>query len=281
MSPNPRSLPVPAFPASGMYQHSEKANMVPVALKIFGIVGFLASSVEYARATTSSDGACDAQENACNGDTVCATCLAAVQSDANVQSGCGDRYAEASTFCELLGASYCCILSDNNNNSLSACMDSQVSVDYFECIVGDIGCAVDDLPCYGGVASTTSSSAGGANTTYGIDPTMSPSAGGGYDGVDSTTTLSSASSGYDGVDPTTSSSTGGANTTSSSGTSQCMIVRLTDCSTLATPKKELCGVCAVCSATPYSRTFRARSLRILRTKKRLLVVFCPASYVND
>ena len=118
---------------------------------------------------------------ACQSDDVCQTCLASL-SDTS-WNDCRDRYPDlyvplggengiSGSFCELAGAEFCCQFEDKV--SAARCMENGAMATYYECLMVDEGCVLDEMPCYGDLATTTPSASASAEGARGFDLTPSP-----------------------------------------------------------------------------------------------------------
>eukprot|EP00752_Nemacystus_decipiens_P004697 g4285.t1 len=96
------------------------------------------------------------------GDAVCETCLDSLLDTS--WSDCRDRYPDlyeplggenglSGSFCELAGAEICCQFDDTV--SAAECLENSALAHYYECQMVDEGCLLDDMPCYGDLATTT------------------------------------------------------------------------------------------------------------------------------
>lgn len=139
---------------------------------------------EVRRATATTSDGCAIEETACRDNAECLACNTwFADTEDVIRDECSDRYSASfwtgsegasAGFCETTGATYCCAF--ETNAAAEECLTNAVTVSYWDCLVADIGCVLDDMPCYTGDIVLTSEST--TDSSIGTDSfTPSPSAG--------------------------------------------------------------------------------------------------------
>lgn len=121
-------------------------SAVPALKAAFGLSALLlvASLPSTANAQSAT---CDDLRDACFDEDTCTSCVEAVEDNLlSASTDCGLRYPESTSFCELVGASYCCIFDES---SAAECASDQTTRNYWDCVLGEFGCGVEDMPCNG------------------------------------------------------------------------------------------------------------------------------------
>lgn len=116
------------------------------------------SSAATTSATSYASYVCSDWIAKCREDAVCFACWQAPSTSQSLD--CEDRYpgALAGTSCEATGATNCCDFTDSE--SAEECLLNPTMAGYWECVMADEGCLLEDMPCYsGGVLSTVDSAA--------------------------------------------------------------------------------------------------------------------------
>ena len=154
------------------------------------------STTTTSTSTSPSSTSCDADEATCLEHDVCSECIDSSVDYADVTNDeCSAIYPDAftagyegfsSSFCERVGAYFCCAF--DNTTVAEDCMSNAATVTYWDCLITDTGCELDDMPCYDALMVTTP-----APALPTPSPTASPSSSGNVDTDESPTTASPSS----------------------------------------------------------------------------------------
>lgn len=112
--------------------------MKTLALSVLRVAGLLAC-VGLAEAET-LDNCLSEVTDECFADAGCVGCLGIFGAGVT-HSECRARYP-ATTFCEAISGSICCMIDGDDT------CDVSTSLYYWTCILEDIGCFLEDMPCY-------------------------------------------------------------------------------------------------------------------------------------
>lgn len=123
------------------------------------------SSAATTSATSYASYVCSDWISKCREDPVCYACWQAPSTSQSLD--CEDRYPDAlaGSHCEVTGATNCCDFTDSE--SAEECLTNPTMAGYWECVMADEGCLLEDMPCYSGdvlspVGSAASSNSGSA-----------------------------------------------------------------------------------------------------------------------
>lgn len=93
---------------------------------------------------------CELQYNDCAASEVCTECTLSFEA---ATTPCTEYIFDSTNACDLHGVSYCCAA--EAAGSLS-CLTDGTTLEYWECTLEALGCALNDMPCFNTNSATSS-----------------------------------------------------------------------------------------------------------------------------